>query len=78
MFEGQVESPETINLLYDDVERHYHVIVNITGVMAKMYVCKACKKRCRRDLTHMCDQTFNDFTANPLRLPGCQNSLFQM
>jgi hypothetical protein len=26
MFEGQVEKPECINLLYDDVTRHYHVI----------------------------------------------------
>jgi hypothetical protein len=38
MFEGQVDSPKKINLLYDDVEQHYHVIVNITGAMAKYYV----------------------------------------
>ena len=32
-------TPERINLLYDDVEQHNHVIVNITGAMAKrMYV----------------------------------------
>jgi hypothetical protein len=35
MFEEQVDSPKQINLVYDDVERHYHVIVNITGAMAK-------------------------------------------
>ena len=39
MFEGKVDSPKRINLLYDDVEQHYHVIVNITGAMTKsMYV----------------------------------------
>ena len=39
MFEGQVDSPKRINPLYDDVEQHYHVIVNITGAMAKNYLC---------------------------------------
>jgi hypothetical protein len=34
MFEGQVESSTRINLLYDDVSRHYHVIANPTGAMA--------------------------------------------
>ena len=32
-----------INLLYDDVEWHYHVIVNLTVAMARRYLCKACK-----------------------------------
>ena len=57
MFEGQVESPKRINLLYDDVERHYHVIVNMTGAMAKNIMCKACKKSCASDVTHICDPT---------------------
>ena len=35
MFEGQVDASKRINLLYDDVERHYHVITNVTGAMAK-------------------------------------------
>jgi hypothetical protein len=35
MFDGQVKTEKIINLLYDDVARHYHVIVNITGAMAK-------------------------------------------
>ena len=37
MFEGQVDASKLINLLYDDVERHYHVITNLTGAMAKRY-----------------------------------------
>jgi len=44
MFEGQVGSVKRINLLYDDVERHYHVITNLTAAMARRYVCKGCHK----------------------------------
>ena len=29
-FDGQVESEKRINLVYDDVNRHYHVINNLT------------------------------------------------
>jgi hypothetical protein len=47
IFEGHVDSPKKINLLYDDVEQHYHVIVNITGAMTKKYICNACKIRAR-------------------------------
>ena len=50
MFEGQVDSPKRLNILYDEVERHYHVIVNLTGAMAKKYVCKGCSKACKRDV----------------------------
>ena len=60
MFEGQVDSHKRINLLYDDVERHYHVIVNITGAMSKKFMCKACNKSCASVVTQICDQTFSD------------------
>ena len=40
MFEGQVDSSKRINLLYDNVEHQYHVIVNITGAMTKKYYVK--------------------------------------
>ena len=46
-FDGQVKSEKRINLLYDDVDRHYHVITNVTGAMARRYVCKACNKGSR-------------------------------
>jgi len=32
-FAGQVESEKIINLVYDDVKRHYHVINSITGAL---------------------------------------------
>jgi len=31
VFEGQVDSSKRINLLYDGVEKHYHVIANLTA-----------------------------------------------
>jgi len=52
LFEGRVESPKRINLLYDDVNRHYHVITNLTGAMAKRYVCRACNKGCSHGARH--------------------------
>jgi hypothetical protein len=44
VFDGQVQSEKRLNLLYDEGTRHYHVITNITGAMAKRYVCKECGK----------------------------------
>ena len=35
MFEGTVESSKRLKILYDDINRHCHVIVNLTGVVAK-------------------------------------------
>jgi hypothetical protein len=65
MFEGQVESSERLNLLYDDVSRHYHVIENLTAAMTKGYVCKECGKGWSRDTTHTCDRTCSDCMASP-------------
>jgi len=38
IFQGQTGSAKRINLLFDDVSRHYHVITNLTGAIAKWYV----------------------------------------
>jgi len=65
MFEGQVDTYKYLNLLYDEVERHYYVIANLTGAMAKRYICKECHKSCVRDTTHVCDQKCCDCTASP-------------
>jgi len=65
MYEGRVESSKRLNLLYDDVERHFHVITNLTGAKARRYVCKACNKSCRRDVSHVCDQTCSDCVMIP-------------
>ena len=46
IFEGQVDSPKRINLLYDEVEQPYHVMVNITVAMAKRFLCNARTKTC--------------------------------
>jgi len=44
MYEGEVDSSKHLNLLYDDVESHYHVITNLTGALDKKhYVMHAIK-----------------------------------
>jgi len=65
MFEGQADSAKRLNILYDDVEGHYHVIAKLTGAMARRYVCKRCHKSCTRDVTHTCDQTCSDCLVCP-------------
>jgi hypothetical protein len=62
VFDGQVESEKRPNLLFDDVTCHYHGITNVTGAMAKRYVCKGCGKGCdyRDDVKHKCDQECSD------------------
>ena len=40
MFEGRVESTERLNLLYDEVTRHYHVIGNLRAAIVRRYVLK--------------------------------------
>ena len=65
MFERQADSSKRLNLLYDDVEINYHVITNLAVAMAKNYVCSACQKSCRSDVTHVCVQTFSDCMVSP-------------
>lgn len=48
MLDGKVQTDRGINLLYHEVERHYHVTVNIKIAMANTYVCKELNKGCRR------------------------------
>jgi len=69
IFEGQTESSKHINLLYYDVDRHYHEFANLTGAVARRYACKACNKACERDITHVCDQNCNDLWR-ALRAPS--------
>jgi hypothetical protein len=63
MFDGQVATPQRINLLYDD--RHYHVITNLTAAMAKRYVCPASNKGCRRGAQHRCEASCDACSAIP-------------
>jgi len=65
LFEGQVASTKSLNILYDDVERHYHVIAKFTAATARRYVCKWFNKSRRLDVTHACDQTCSDCMACP-------------
>ena len=64
-FEGQVDSPKTTNLHYDDIEPHYNVNVNITGAMAKRFMCKACNKSCAYEATNRCNQKCSPPSKSP-------------
>jgi len=66
MFEGQVDSLERIHQVYDDIERYFHVITNLTAATARRYVCKACNNSCTSDVSHTCDQTCSDCMTSPL------------
>jgi len=79
IFKGQVDSTKRLNIMYDDVERHYHVIANLTGAMARRYVCKGCHKSSTSDVTHACDQTCSDCKAClPVRVLQPSNPLYGM
>ena len=65
MYQGHVESGKRINLLFDEVTRHYHVIGNLIGAMAKRYVCEGCNKGCRYGASHTCEQTCSDYMVSP-------------
>ena len=65
IFDGWVESEKRMNLVYDDVKRHYHVINNFTGAMTRQYVCRGCNKGCRRGVTRKCGETCSDCKSIP-------------
>jgi len=61
----QVDSPKRLNILYDDVERHYNVKAILNSAMPKKDVCKGFNKACTSDVTHACDQTCSDCLVCP-------------
>ena len=65
MFDDQVESEKRINLLYDNVTRHFHVINIVTGALSRRYVCKGCNKWCESGVTHRCQETCSDCMSIP-------------
>ena len=65
IFEGQVTAEKRVNLLYDEVNRHYHVIANLTGAMSKQYICEACNQSSRSAVTHRCRERCTDCMSIP-------------
>jgi hypothetical protein len=65
IFQGQTESEKRINLLCDETMQHYHVIANLTGTMAKRYICEACNRGCKSDVVHTCDLSCSDRMTSP-------------
>jgi hypothetical protein len=64
MYEGRLELPMRINLLYEELTRHYHVIGSLTGAMTKQFVCKCCGKGSHIDAAQKCDHSSSDCKAN--------------
>ena len=65
MYQWHFDSDKRINLLFDEETQHYHVIANITGAMAKRYVCESCNKGCKYGVVHTCEQTRRDSMVSP-------------
>jgi len=61
MLDGKVKSEKRINLLYDNVTRHYHVINSLTGALSRNFVCRGCNKGCESGVTHRCQKTCSDY-----------------
>ena len=65
IFEGQVTSGNRINLLYNDVERHFHVIAYLTCAMTKRYVCEGCNTSSRSGAKHQFREKCTDCMSIP-------------
>jgi len=84
IFEGNVTSEKRVNLLYDDVTRHFHVIANLTGAIFKRYICEGCSKSCRSGVTNKSPEACTDCFSIPpcirtdVRIPcGACNRTFR-
>jgi hypothetical protein len=60
IFDGPVDSEKRINVLFDDLTRHYHVIASLTGAMTKRFVCRGFGKGCETGETNKCKETCSD------------------
>ena len=63
MYQAHVDSDERINLLFDEVTRHNHVISNLTGAMANR--CEVCNKCCKYGVVQTCEETCSDCMGRP-------------
>jgi hypothetical protein len=65
MYEGQVDAPKRIKCLFDEKEKHYHVINNLVGAFAKRYLCETCNKSSSSGVTRLCEQVCSDCHQSP-------------
>jgi len=65
MFDGKVDSKKRLNLVYDEVHHHFHVINNVTGALSQNYFCKGCNKGYGSGVTHRCQETCSDCMSVP-------------
>ena len=63
MFSRNSLSAKKLYLLHNRDSRHYNVITNLKGAMAKKYICNSCDTL--YDSTHKCDKICSLCTATP-------------
>ena len=73
MFDDQVETEKRINLLYDEVSKHYHLMNSVTDALSRKYVCKGCNKGCERGVTHRCQERCRDYVSSAMSIRRCSN-----
>ena len=60
---GNSVSSKKVYLLYDEKDKHYNLITNLKGAMAKKYICNACDTL--YDFEHKCEKVCSLCTATP-------------
>ena len=65
MYQGHVDSDKRVNLLFDEVTQHYHVMANLTGAMAKRYVCEGCNKGSKYGVEYTCEHKCSECMVSP-------------
>ena len=70
MFQNNKISTETINLLYDERDKHYDTILNLVGAGGDRYFCWQCNKAYRTLNGHRC----NHSCARCFESPNCDNT----
>ena len=68
MFSGYSISAKKLSLLHDSKSKHYNVITNLKGAMAKRDICNGCYTL--YDYTHKYDKVCYQCTATPTCTKG--------
>ena len=56
---------KTLYLLFDEVECHFNIIVNLNGTFSQRYICFGCLKGFKRGQTHTCENSCFSCKTSP-------------
>lgn len=71
LLNDQIATLKRMKMLYDGY--HFHVLSNVTGAIAKRYVCFACNVGCERVEKHRCDELCDTRSAITPCIPNNDN-----